>query len=205
MPAMPFVPAPNTIQVRVQGSYYGDTVINDFFVKKVLAPMDDADIDLILNDIDAQWSTAVLPLLNVNYVYESIEAIDIAVPLGRKLTIAAATGPGGITGDGEPGNVTARAFFTGAYRWRGGKYGVAISGLPKAVTAGNTINSTFVSNLRTALASIGGAVVHGGVYFHATVSKVYNKAPRAEAFVAPVLVYTVSSKTHTMGKRVNGK
>lgn len=205
MPAMPFVPAPNTIQIRVHAEYYGDTIINDFYVKKVLSAMTEADINLLMADVDGIWHDGMLPLLNANYQYQAIEAIDISVPLGRKYEGLATTGAGGVTGAGEPGNVTARAFFGTLYRWRGGKYGVAISGLPKASTAGNTIVGTLAADIRLQLLNISTTVQHGGTFFMAAVSKIYNKAPRAEAFVAPVTSITVSSKTHTMGKRVNGK
>jgi len=205
MPTTPFVPASSTCQFRILGEYYGDTIINDIHIKKILSNWTDAEMNTMAGLVETWWENECLPLLNVNYLFNGVEVIDISVPLGRKFEVATASLPGGVAGDGCPGNVTYRMYFHGTVRTRGGHHGISVSGIPKASQVGNHLVGSFPGDFHAAVNLLGPLVNGGGTYFWATVSKVFGGAPRTTAFVDTVMSTTYSTKTHTMGKRVNGK
>src|SRR3569832_958780 len=79
MPPVPFVPAPSTMQVRILGEYYGDTIVNDLYVKKLAGGMTPTDMTNIANTV-LNWCTdAFVPALSEHYILNAVQVRDIQV------------------------------------------------------------------------------------------------------------------------------
>lgn len=206
MPVTPFVPAPSTVNCRIIGSLYGDTIINNINVKKIGGGLLPADYDAIGARITTWMSATFLPLITVDYTWTGLVLRDLGVPNGTVINYGGTGEPGGLAGQGLPGNVTCSVAFYNAFSFPGGKFGVRVSGLIEANVTGNTISNLWRGSLGTAFNTLKAGIEAGGTYWFATVSKYTGKLPRGEAFVAPVVNISIpTTRVHTMGKRVNGR
>lgn len=206
MPVTPFVPAPSTVQVTLGGTYYGDTIINRLHFKKIAGGLVLSDI-INLGSLVSSWFTAeLLPLLSVDYSWQQLHLRDMSVANGIVYDFGGSGAPGGLAGQGLPGNVTTSVNFIDGYAHPGGKFGVRLSGLIEANVTGNTVSNLWRANVVDAFNQIFGTITAGGVWWFANVSKKAGGLWRSEAFVAPINSITIpSSRVHTMGKRVNGR
>lgn len=163
---MPFIPVPNTAQVTILQSLFGQEVVNVLHFFRSGGYDLDTLIDLA-SAVRDRWAIEILPNQSVDLSFDGVRARNLDIADGFQFEVqSGVANQGSATGGGMPGNVafviTHRTANIGRSR-RGRSY---IAGLAESQVVGNAlaapVASAFVSGfngLRTFLAGQGDQLV----------------------------------------------
>jgi len=204
---MPFIPAPDTAQVEVIASLFGQIIENILYFS-VTGGFEPTQIAQLAATVADYWSSDMLPHLSDNYTLLRVEAKDISSDGQPSYTNTAHVGESGaISGGCLPGGsafcVSFRSGLSGrSYRGRN-----FIGGIPLSNVSGNQVLSAWADPLVAVYAGINDAVDADlpGV-FQAIVSRFHLGAPRTEALVSPVVSWVATDyNVDAQRRRLTGR
>jgi len=159
---MPFVPAPNVVEVQLRATFDGQQVMNRFHVNVLHEPTE-ADCIAIAAAVGDWWDTNAQALVATNVVMREIYVKSIAVANGPEATYSAIFPLAGVaTGDSLPNNValavSLRTGLTGrSARGRWFWYGIVESQVDANTMTSGTITSidAAITNLLSDIEGLG--------------------------------------------------
>lgn len=203
---MPFVPAPNTMEVELVFEQDAQIMENTLYYRLTTGTPTVTEMAALLDEINAFIRATLLPLLNntlslIRVVGTLLDAVD-------SLQVVSTTGlpaPGASTSPPLPNSVSLcmsiRTGFTGRSR-RGRNY---VAGFSEDAIAGNTVNGTMVTALLDVwneLISIGG----DDGWEQVVVSRVSGGSPRTTALITPVTsVIVTDDQVDSQRRRLPGR
>lgn len=146
---MPFVPVPNTAQVTILQTLFGQEVVNVLHFFRSGGYDLDTLIDLASNVRD-RWAIEILPFQSEDLSFDGVRARNLDVQDGFQFEVqSGVANSGGITSGSLPGNVafvlTHRTANIGRSR-RGRTY---LAGLPENQVTGNALAAPVASDFVT--------------------------------------------------------
>lgn len=150
---MPFIPAANTAQVRVNQTLNGQKIINVFHCLRN-APIDEASLQTLGDEVIAAWNSHVGPIQTGACQYESVSLRDMTTEdgLGIELGFPPLSG-GDRTGPPMPGNVAICARLITNFSGRNRRGRMFIGGLEEDQQDGNHLTDVAAAQVETNLRS----------------------------------------------------
>jgi len=216
---MPFIPAVNTAQVKINQRMHGQLVQNVIYVQNA-SPWGPGDLTALCNLVITWWNGSLADGIHGDLKLETVSARDMTVEEGPGVEIAAPALSGGnlTTGGALPGNVALCVKFitglTGPNR-RGRNF---VSGMAEERVNGNDITDFGRDDIVDAYGALRDAL-NAAVYTH-VVASFYNgtalvlqpngetrKRPiaRATALLTPIEQYTANAQLDSQRKRLSGR
>jgi hypothetical protein len=177
-----FQPAPDCVQVTVEGSLDGQLTINDLFFRSQIGPRTPADVLFLTQAIRDWYIDAVVPNLNHNWEGRVVKGRGLSSPNPITALAGMVDVVGALTGDQLPNNCTMAVHFgTGmAGRSFSGRNYVPV--LDRDFVIGNVIDSAWANDIVLAYMQLvfPGAVVPDG-WIWVIISRVQGGVRPAEA------------------------
>jgi hypothetical protein len=187
-----FQPAPDCVQVTVEGSLDGQLTINDLFFRSSIGPRTPADVLALTAAIRDWYETSIAVMLNHNWEGRVVKGKGLSSPNPITALVSMTGVVGGETGDQLPNNCSMAVHFgTGlAGRSFSGRNYVPV--LDRDDVVGNFIDSTW------ATAIVGGyqqllfpSVVVPDGWIWVVISRVQGGVRPAEALFHEILSVSV--------------
>lgn len=185
---MAFVPASNTLQVEVRGTYFGQEVENVLYFQNTGA-IDAVDVEALFDFLEDTWLPDYLVGRSDSYLVDELYGTDLTTSssptYSRVFSPALAGDESGAAG--LPGNVATAISFRTAGRGRASRGRNYISGVTENNVTGNSLDLGWINDL-VALYELllgGGAFPSGWDWV--VVSRFLAGAARAVALVQPIL------------------
>lgn len=172
---MPFIPAPQIIQVEIRGTLAGQQIENRINVDN-LAPVTDSDLSSVALEVLTWAETEYMQLITASFQLTEVVATDMTNDSGGQVTMPPSTPTFGVVGsEAMPNEVTLCASLRSASRGRSARGRLFLLNLPRSqVVENNVIPAhmaaaiTALNGLKTAISSLGKAWVvvsyrHNGV------------------------------------------
>lgn len=183
---MPFVPAPNVLEVAAIQEYSGEPVVNVWHFLKGAGSITEDDADNIAGIVDSWYISDIAPLVHTAWSHKTTRVRDLTVQDGMVKEYAINT-QGQLSGSPLPGSnavcISLRSSLAGRSR-RGRKY---FSGLNHAALVPADINlwaTATLDDFRDAVAALLAAAAPD--YEMCVVSKFSLGVPRTTALVSVV-------------------
>lgn len=189
--AMAFQAVPNTAEVDIRGTYFGQQVENTLYFTKD-TPFIMADLNDLAALVRSWYFEEVLPMQSSGYTFREVFAKGLdSVDSPSATDIAESGTAGGNSSPGMPGNVSiAISFRTGlaGRSFRGRNYFI---GLAEEEVTGNTVSSSQGTALQAAYNALL-TVLSDTDFVWAVVSRVTAGAPRATGIATAVVTAVVT-------------
>lgn len=215
---MPFIPAENTAQVRVNQTLHDEKITNTFYVSKN-SEWGTADLQALADIFISWWNDDFSDNLSVDIGLSSVSARSMQAEDAPGVEIGAPPLSVGLgLGPAQPGNVALVVKHTTGLTGRNRRGRTYVGGLQDTSTTGNVIEDAVrdaivlsFGELRTRLIAAG--YVHVVASFYngftlvdfpdGTVRKV--PTPRATALLTPVEAYLADNQLDSQRKRLAGR
>lgn len=184
-----FIPAPDTIKIRMVYTYASNTYMNVFYFHKAGAVA--SDVSEIVDEVITAWNANIKPLQTSALTLAFVEGTLLNSAADTQITASVNTaGTGG--SDASPFSNTLVIKFTTGLTGRSQRGRLYHIGFTTAQINVNTVNSTHASNLRAAYETFFGAIGSATTSEHVIVSYCHDGAWRTTAATTPVLFYLLT-------------
>jgi hypothetical protein len=215
---MPFIPAENTAQVRVNQTLFGEKITNTFYVQKN-SEWGTADLQALANIFISWWNDDYSDNLSFNLGLTSVSARSMQAEDAPGVEIGApALSIGLSVADSLPGNVALVVKHTTGLTGRNRRGRTYVAGIGENVNDGNVVTTVFRDAVVTTFGELRDRLIAAG-YTHVVASFydgtalvplgdgqiVRRPVARATALLTPVEAYTADTQTDSQRKRLAGR
>lgn len=204
---MPFIPVPDCVQVKIEGSLDGQMTINDLYFRSTIGPRSAADVIALNNAVASWYGTDIALNLNVAWLGRKTTARGLTNANAFQAESSLLGVDGAVTGEAMPNNVTmAVKFATGlsGRSYHGRNY---VPGLSDTIVDGNNIDPDWAALIVTGYSNLifpTAAIPSGWIWV--VVSKFANNEPRTEGIFTEVIAVSVTDLTvDSMRTRLPGR
>lgn len=148
---MAFIPIPNGAEVVVRGTLSGENVVNTFnFTHEGEWGL--TELQALVDAVDDQWATNMLPLLSNGYTYVRTDGRDMRTSVGVIATADAGAGAGTVTGGWLPNNCALAVARKTGLAGRAARGRIFLTGIPVSVESPqNHVTSGFATAVTAVL------------------------------------------------------
>lgn len=202
---MPFVPAPNIVQVEIRAVSDGQHIENRIMVDVLTEPTAEILSDLataVWNWCDDSYSLQLPDQVSI----EAVVATDMSSAEGGQVTVAPAPLPGAVGGGALPLNATLCFSLRSTSRGRSARGRLYILALPATQVSQNTVGSTYTTNVTTILNGLKDTIDALG-YVWSIVSYIHDNEPRVggPVYFAVNNVIVVDRTVDSQRRRLPGR
>ena len=216
---MPFIPAENTAQVKVNQQLHGQTVQNVWYFQRT-SGWSTSELAALANLTIAWWNDSLADELHSDMHLVSVAARDMTSEDAAGVEIQAPPLSGGNlnTGGGMPGNVALTIKFKSGLTGRNRNGRTFLAGLSEESVNGNTVTDAIrdqilidFGELRDAALGAGYTPVVASFYDGTMLVDLPNgetrkrPVPRAAALVTPIEQYTADTNLDSQRRRLAGR
>lgn len=202
---MPFQAVPNTIEVDVRGTLFGQLIENTLYLR-MAAPPTAGDVADAAAAVRGWWFASVMPALSTDYFFRETFAKDLTVAGGAEQHDIAGSGTAGSFGVAAlPGNVSFAISFSTGLAGRSNRGRNYIPCLAESQVTGNTVSSGTVTAFQDAYNALLTALVASD-FTWVVVSRVAAGVVRAVGVTNPVIVALATDIfVDSMRRRLTGR
>lgn len=201
-----FVPAVNTAEVVVAGSWAGQNVLTTYAMKYA-SELTVALLTALASEFISQWITWLKVLFVDAWNLISAKATDLTTetaPSVIEFPASATHGQQAITS--TPANAALVISELTEHRGRSYRGRIYHMGIPQNVAANAvTVTGTYQASVLTEYAEFISAIETAQGCVHSIVSRYHDGAPRAEAIVTPITGYLVNPDFDSQRRRLKGR
>ena len=186
--AMAFVPASNTLQVEIRGTYFGQDYENVLYFKNG-STIDSAEVETLFDFLEDDFLPFMMIGLSDQLQIDELYGTDLTTsssPTYSRIFIPAIEGTESGAA-GQPGSVAACISFRSANRGRGSRGRNYVSGITENNVSGNTLDAGQISLLVAAYELLLGGGDIPASWVWSIVSRFLLGSPRVSALVQEVL------------------
>lgn len=216
---MPFIPAVNTAQIKLNQQLHGQTVQNVFYATNNDGWSSD-ELAALCNAVISWWNDALADELHSDMHLVSVSARDMSTEDAAGVEIQAPPLSGGNknTGGGMPGNVALAIKFKSGLTGRNRNGRLFLAGMSEEDVNGNTITDAVrdqilidFGTLRDTLLGFGWTPVVASFYDGTVLTDLPNgetrkrPVPRAMALLTPIVQYVADTNLDSQRRRLAGR
>lgn len=202
---MAFQAVPNTIEVDVRGTLFGQLIENTLYVRMAAAPTA-GDVADAAAAIRGWWFAEMMPILSSDYFFRETFAKDLTVSGGAEQHDIAGAGTAGSFGVAAlPGNVTMAVAFKTGLAGRSNRGRNYIPCLAESQVTGNTISAGTVTAFQDAYNALLTELAASD-FTWVIVSRVADHVVRAVGVTNPVITALITDIfVDSMRRRLTGR
>lgn len=202
---MPFVPAPNLVEVEIRAISDGQHIENRIMVDALAAPT--AEILSSIAEAVWDWATGTYALqLPDQVAITAVVATDLSSEEGGQVTVSEAPVNGSVGGGALPLNATLCFSLRSTSRGRSARGRLYLLALPATSVSQNTVHSAYASNVLTGLNGLID-VISGLGFVWVVASYIHDGAPRVggPVYFAITNVILVDPTVDSQRRRLPGR
>lgn len=202
---MPFIPVPNTVQAELIYTWDGETCENVLHYEAEGAP-DLSEMTALAAALVSWWGTNMKSQVAQNCSLTGIKIVDLnafnapGIDYSTGLPIA-----GTSVSESLPNNVSLAISKRTVFRGRSYRGRIYQVGIPEGQVGGNTVSSTWRTNVLNAWELAKEFVAGGETFKMVVVSKYSGGEPRAEGMTTVVTNFTTDGKIDSQRRRLPGR
>ena len=215
---MPFIPAENTAQVRINQRLHDQDITNTFYVQKN-SEWGTADLIALANLVIAWWNDDLSDNLSINLGLSSVSARSMQAEDAPGVEIGAPPGSAGLLpAQAMPGNVALVVKHTTGLTGRNRRGRTFVAGITEVQAEGNLIAALARDAIVVAFGELRNDLIAAG-YTHVVASFydgtalvprgdgqiIKRPVPRATALLTPVEGYIADVELDSQRKRLTGR
>lgn len=204
---MAFIPVPDCVAVKIEGSLDGQQTINDLYFRSTIGPRSAADVVALAASIATWVEVWLAPLLNVAWLGRKVSARGLSNAEGFTSEVSLLGIDGAVAGEAMPNNVSMAVSFRTGMAGRSSHGRNFVPALSDVNVDGNNIDPTWATDVVTAYSELvfPGTILPGG-WIWAVVSRFTNNEPRAEGTFKEIFTVSVTDLiVDSMRSRLPGR